>query len=58
MGKEYIVTRHTVETTEEEKEEIYKRLADIFIRMAQKEWAEQKKGSDNKWQSNKNFTAN
>lgn len=37
MNKEYKVTRHTVETTKEEKEEIYKQLADIFIRMAQEE---------------------
>ena len=37
MKKEYKVTRHTVETTKEEKEEIYKQIADIFVRMAQKE---------------------
>ncbi len=37
MKKEYTVTRHFVETTEEEKEEIYKEIADIFIRMAQKD---------------------
>lgn len=37
MKKEYKVTRHFVDTTEEEKEEIYKEIANIFIRMAQKE---------------------
>lgn len=37
MKKEYKVTRHFVETTEEEKEEIYKEMANIFIRMAQKD---------------------
>lgn len=43
MSKEYKVTRHTVETTEEEKEEVYKQLAEIFIRMAQRELEESKK---------------
>lgn len=38
MKKEYKVTRHIVETTEEEKEEIYKQIASIFIMMAQKEY--------------------
>jgi len=37
MKREYKVTRHFVETTEEEKEEIYKEVANIFIRMAQKD---------------------
>ena len=37
MKKEYKITRHFVETTEEEKEEIYEQIAIIFIRMAQKE---------------------
>lgn len=37
MKKEYKVTSYHPETTEEEKEEIYKELANIFIRMAQKE---------------------
>ena len=37
MKKEYKVTRYFVETTEEEKEEIYEQVANIFIRMAQKE---------------------
>lgn len=37
MKEEYKVTRHIVESTEEEKEEIYKQLANIFIRMALKE---------------------
>lgn len=44
MNKEYKVTRHIVETTEEEKEEIYKQIANIFIRMAQKDLEKQKKG--------------
>lgn len=43
MKKEYKVTRYFVETTEEEKEEIYEQIADIFIRMAQKEINESKK---------------
>lgn len=37
MNYGYTVTRHTVETTEEEKEEIYEQIANIFIRMAQKD---------------------
>ena len=37
MKNEYKVTRHVANTTEEGKEEIYKQLADIFIRMALKE---------------------
>ncbi len=37
MKKGYKVTRHFVDTTEEEKEEIYKEIAEIFIRMAQKD---------------------
>lgn len=43
MKKEYNVTRHFVETTEEEKEEIYEQIANIFIRMAQKEIEKNKK---------------
>lgn len=43
MNKEYKVTRHFVNTTEEEKEEIYKEIANIFIRMAQKELEKDKK---------------
>lgn len=43
MKKEYKVTRHFVETTEEEKEEIYEKIADIFIRMAQKDLERNKK---------------
>lgn len=39
MNKEYKVTKHVTERTEEEKEEIYKELADIFIRMAQRDLA-------------------
>lgn len=42
MKKEYKVTRHFVETTEEEKEEIYEQIANIFIRMAQKEMEKNK----------------
>lgn len=37
MKVDYKVTRHIVNTTEEEKEEIYQELANIFVRMAQKE---------------------
>lgn len=37
MKKEYTVTRHVDDTTEEEKEEVYKQLAEIFVRMALKE---------------------
>ena len=37
MKVEYKVTRHISNTTEEEKEEIYEELANIFVRMAQKE---------------------
>lgn len=43
MKREYKVTRHFVETTEEEKEEIYEKIADIFIRMAQKDLERNKK---------------
>lgn len=43
MKKEYKVTRHFVETTEEEKEEIYEQIASIFIRMAQKDLERNKK---------------
>ena len=43
MKREYKVTRHFVETTEEEKEEIYKEIANIFIRMAQKDLERNKK---------------
>lgn len=44
MDKEYKVTRHVADTTEEEKEEVYKQLADIFVRMALKE-----RESERKW---------
>lgn len=37
MKTEYIVTRHIADTAEEEKEEIYKKLANIFMRMALKD---------------------
>ena len=43
MKKEYKVTRHFVNTTEEEKEEIYKKMATIFVRMAQKDLEKSKK---------------
>ena len=43
MKKEYKVTSHVIDTTEEEKEEIYEQLANIFIRMAQKELERNKK---------------
>lgn len=43
MNKEYKITRHFANTTEEEKEEIYKEIANIFIRMAQKELEKNKK---------------
>lgn len=42
MNEEYKVTRHITNTSEEEKEEIYKQLADIFIRMALKERSERR----------------
>lgn len=45
MKKEYTVTRHVDDTTEEEKEEVYKQLADIFVRMALKE-----RENERKWQ--------
>ena len=37
MDKEYKVTSHVIQSTEEEKEQVYEQLANIFIRMAQKE---------------------
>lgn len=40
MKKEYKVTRHIADTTEEEKEEIYKRLANIFIEMARRDFTQ------------------
>lgn len=43
MKKEYKVTRHFVETTEEEKEEIYEQIANVFIRMARKKLEEERK---------------
>ena len=43
MKKEYKVTRHVANTTEEEKEEIYKQLEDIFVRMALKERENERK---------------
>ena len=41
--KEYKVTRHVANTTEEEKEEVYKQLANIFVRMALKERENERK---------------
>lgn len=41
MKNEYKVTRHILNTTEEEKEEIYQELANIFTRMAQKDGEDQ-----------------
>lgn len=43
MKQEYTVTRHFVETTKKEKEEIYEQMANIFIRMAQKDLERNKK---------------
>ena len=43
MKKEYKVTRHVANTTEEEKEEVYKQLANIFVRMALKERENERK---------------
>ena len=43
MKKEYKVTSYHPEVTEEEKEEIYKQIADIFIRMAQKDFEKNNK---------------
>ena len=40
MSKEYKVTRHFTNTTKEEKEKIYKEIAAIFMRIAQKELEE------------------
>ena len=45
MNIEYKVTRHVVNTTEEEKEEIYEQIAKIFIRIAQKEFEQKRKNS-------------
>ena len=55
MKKEYKVTRHVADTTEEEKEEIYKQLADIFVRMALKERENERKWW--KWLKNKRCIA-
>ena len=43
MNRQYKITRHFANTTEEEKEEIYEKVANIFIRMAQKETKEENK---------------
>lgn len=43
MKKEYKVTSYVIESTEEEKEEVYEQLANIFIRMAQKELEDSKR---------------
>lgn len=43
MKTEYKVRSFVIDNTEEEKEEVYEKLANIFIRMAQKELEENKK---------------
>lgn len=43
MKKEYKVRSFVIDSTEEEKEEVYEKLANIFIRMAQKELEKSKK---------------
>lgn len=43
MKTEYKVRSFVIDNTEEEKEEVYEKLANIFIRMAQKELKENKK---------------
>ena len=43
MKIEYKVTRHITERTEEEKEEIYKGLAKIFIEMAQRDLTKERR---------------
>ena len=47
METEYKVTRYVANTTEEEKEEVYKELANIFIRMAQEDIKKQKRSKTN-----------
>jgi len=43
MKTEYKVRSFVIDNTEEEKEEVYEKLANIFVRMAQKELEENKK---------------
>lgn len=43
MKTEYKVKSFVIDNTEEEKEEVYEKLANIFVRMAQKELEENKK---------------
>ncbi len=43
MKTNYKVNSFIIDSTEEEKEEVYEKLANIFVRMAQKELEENKK---------------
>lgn len=43
MKTEYKVNSFVIDSTEDEKEEVYEKLANIFVRMAQKELEENKK---------------
>lgn len=43
MKTEYKVRSFVIDNTEDEKEEVYEKLANIFVRMAQKELEENKK---------------
>lgn len=43
MKTEYKVRSFVIENTEEEKEEVYEKLANIFVRMAQEELKADKK---------------
>lgn len=43
MKMDYKVNSLVIDSTEEEKEEVYKKLANIFVRMAQKELEEKEK---------------
>lgn len=43
MNREYKVTRYITDRTEEEKEEIYKGLARIFIEMAQRDLTKERR---------------
>lgn len=40
MKNEYKVNSFVIDSTEEEKEEVYEKLANIFVRMARKELKE------------------
>lgn len=43
MKTEYKVRSFVIDSTEDEKEEVYEKLANIFVRMAQKELEENNK---------------